>query len=283
MDGPNVYTYVKQNPWSAYDPEGLSIWSDSVGYCQGIGIGASNTAKDLGKLALSVEPHVNLYQFATGQKTGIQQNFENGIATAKAGYSLATSSQARSDALIEIGRHVDESLKDPVKFGQLAFTVVTTAVTLGESGVALASKVKAGTSLVTTSAKVTEAASVAEVAAAEGGGLANTAKNVGAYVKSDAPAVQRTLPKDKNGILQPDVDAPHTQLGRSTKSHGAEPQAREWMYDDKGRLVPTRDIDFTDHNMPSIHPNPHQHTLLPANPNNPVGGGFHRGDPEPLN
>ncbi len=108
------------------------------------------------------------------------------------------------------------------------------------------------------------------------------ANNAGAYVKSNAPAVQRTLPKDKNGILQPDVDVPHTQLGRSTKSHGAEPQAREWMYDGKGRLVPTRDIDFTDHNMPSIHPNPHQLTLTPANPSNPVGGGFHRGDPDPL-
>jgi RHS repeat-associated protein len=108
------------------------------------------------------------------------------------------------------------------------------------------------------------------------------AKGGGAYVKSNAPAVQRTLPKDKNGILQPDVDVPHTHLGRSTKSHGAGPQAREWMYDDKGRLVPTRDIDFTDHNMPSIHPNPHQHTLTPANPKNPVGGGFHRGDSEPL-
>lgn len=106
--------------------------------------------------------------------------------------------------------------------------------------------------------------------------------NFGAYVTANAPAVQRTLPKDKNGILQPDVDAPHTQLGRSTRSHGAEPQAREWMYDSQGRLVPTRDIDFTDHNMPSIHPNPHQHTLTPANPNNPVRGGFHRGMPKPL-
>jgi hypothetical protein len=106
--------------------------------------------------------------------------------------------------------------------------------------------------------------------------------NAGSYVRSDAPGVQRTLPKDKYGVLQPDVDVPHTQLGRSTKSHGAEPQAREWMYDDKGRLVPTRDLDFTDHNFPDIHPNPHQHKLTPVNPNNPVGGGLKRGNPEPF-
>jgi hypothetical protein len=95
--------------------------------------------------------------------------------------------------------------------------------------------------------------------------------NAGSYVRSDAPGVQRSLPKDKYGVLQPDVDVPHTQLGRSTKSHGAEPQAREWKYDDKGRLVPNRDLDFTDHNFPDIHSNPHQHKLAPVNPGRKQG------------
>jgi len=104
----------------------------------------------------------------------------------------------------------------------------------------------------------------------------------GEYVRSNSPAVQRTLPKNKHGVLEPDVNVPHTQLGRSTRSHGAQPQAREWMRDSKGRLVPKRDIDFTDHNFPDIHPMPHQHKLTPVNPNNPVGGGFNRGKPEPL-
>ena len=27
VDGPNVYTYVRQNPWTAFDPEGLFEWS----------------------------------------------------------------------------------------------------------------------------------------------------------------------------------------------------------------------------------------------------------------
>ena len=26
VDGPNVYTYVVQNPWSSFDPEGLHVW-----------------------------------------------------------------------------------------------------------------------------------------------------------------------------------------------------------------------------------------------------------------
>jgi len=106
--------------------------------------------------------------------------------------------------------------------------------------------------------------------------------NAGSYVRSDSVATQRTLPKDKYGVLEPDVAVPHTQLGRSTKSHGAEPQAREWMFDSNERLVPTRDIDFTDHGFPSIHPNPHQHTLTPINSTNPIGGGFGRGVALPL-
>jgi hypothetical protein len=27
VDGPNVYTYVRQNPWSKFDPEGLQSWT----------------------------------------------------------------------------------------------------------------------------------------------------------------------------------------------------------------------------------------------------------------
>lgn len=40
-------------------------------------------------------------------------------------------------------------------------------------------------------------------------------------------------------------------------------------YDDNGKLVPIRDIDFTDHGRPKEHSNPHhQHDYLP----NPTGG-----------
>jgi len=92
----------------------------------------------------------------------------------------------------------------------------------------------------------------------------------------------RTLPRTPKGDPIPDTDVPHTQLGRSPAKYGNEPQAREWMNDENGRLVPKRDIDFTDHNMPNQHPNPHQHTLEPNNPNTAPKGGMQRGVPEPL-
>jgi hypothetical protein len=92
----------------------------------------------------------------------------------------------------------------------------------------------------------------------------------------------RTLPRTKNGEPMPDENVPHTQLGRSPQKYGQEPQAREWMYDKSGKLVPKRDIDFTDHNFPNDHTDPHQHTLTPNNPQLAPKGGYERGDPEPL-
>lgn len=95
-------------------------------------------------------------------------------------------------------------------------------------------------------------------------------------------APDRTLPTDKLGVPTPDSPYPHTQLGRSKPKYGAEPQAREWDHGSNGNLQPKRDIDFTDHGTPNIHPNPHQHTLTPNNPALAPQGGFKRGSPEPL-
>ena len=168
VDGPNIYTYVNQNPWTKFDPEGLSAWSDLTGFWKGVGKEAGHMVTGVATMAWNINPAVNVGQLATGNKTGYQKNFESGMATAKAGYSLATSSQARSDAAAAIGNHLNAAWNDPEKAGGLALNVVLTGVTLGEGGAALLSKVKAGTSLVTTSARLTGAATKAEVAANTG-------------------------------------------------------------------------------------------------------------------
>ncbi len=93
---------------------------------------------------------------------------------------------------------------------------------------------------------------------------------------------ERSLPTDKLGVPVPDSPFPHTQLGRSKPKYGAEPQAREWQHGSNGQLQPTRDIDFSDHGTPSIHPNPHQHALSPNNPDLAPQGGFRRGPAKPL-
>jgi hypothetical protein len=53
VDGPNVYTYVNQNPWTTFDPEGLWGWNQSNG---GVTDAAWNwtrdTTKGMGSLAV---------------------------------------------------------------------------------------------------------------------------------------------------------------------------------------------------------------------------------------
>nr|WP_320010900.1 RHS repeat-associated core domain-containing protein [uncultured Desulfobulbus sp.] len=87
----------------------------------------------------------------------------------------------------------------------------------------------------------------------------------------------RILPTDKQGVPIPDSNFPHTQLGRSKPKYGSEPQAREWGYGSNGNLQPKRDIDFTDHGFPDVHPHvPHQHKLTPNNPKLAPKGGYRR-------
>lgn len=98
----------------------------------------------------------------------------------------------------------------------------------------------------------------------------NIAKNTDVY------APDRPLPLTDDGIPIPDTDAPHTQLGTkdSKRRGGKYPQARE--FDGNGKPIKT--IDFTDHEKPHNHPNPHEHSCDP----NSTGGTPKRGDPKPL-
>jgi RHS repeat-associated protein len=88
---------------------------------------------------------------------------------------------------------------------------------------------------------------------------------------TDVYAPDRFLPNSPHGVHLPDTDAPHTQLGKQEGRKEVYPQARK--FDEKGK--PVRDIDFTDHDRPKNHDNPHQHDHLP----NPTGGTLKR-DPK---
>lgn len=86
------------------------------------------------------------------------------------------------------------------------------------------------------------------------------------------------LRRNKAGVPIPDPEAlgvPHTQLGRKKGRKEVYKQARE--FDEKGNII--KDIDFTDHDRPKEHTNPHQHLYE----DNPTGGTKKRGKAEPLN
>jgi RHS repeat-associated protein len=188
VDGPNVYAYVRQNPWSAFDPEGLnmlndinSMGKDWFGFWGGVGTGAANLATGIAKTAWNAHPAVNLGQFATGNKTGYQKQFEGGMALANTGYNLATSSEARIQALNAAANHVDAATKDPGKAGQLAFNTVTTLATGAEAGMALYSK---ASNLVSATARGTQAVAEAEVV---------TAQDLFAFGNKTAPRAPRPV------------------------------------------------------------------------------------------
>ncbi len=62
--------------------------------------------------------------------------------------------------------------------------------------------------------------------------------------------------QDSEGRRIPDSPYPHTQLGQQySRKENPYNQAREFGYAGERR----RDVDFTDHNDPQRHPNPHQH------------------------
>ena len=88
-----------------------------------------------------------------------------------------------------------------------------------------------------------------------------------------------SLPRSSHGDPLPSADVPHSQLGRRVDAGHVYRQARTWEIDAQGRLVPTRDIDFTDHGAPDLHPNPHQHILTPNNPAAAPRDGYRRGMP----
>jgi hypothetical protein len=72
-------------------------------------------------------------------------------------------------------------------------------------------------------------------------------------------------------------------LGVRDDGGGEYRQARQWELNRaSGRLEPTRDIDFSDHGRPEYHPNPHQHLLMPNNPQKYPAGGFGRDDARQL-
>ncbi len=140
VDGPNVYAYVRQNPWTYYDPYGLNAWSDFKGYWKGVGNAAGGMAKGLGVKAWNAQPAVNLGQVLSGNKSGYQKEFESGIGAFKGYVSAAENLGATAqqnerniaESVLDVAaNHVDQAVQDPEKFGELSFHVVltTTAVT----------------------------------------------------------------------------------------------------------------------------------------------------------
>lgn len=103
VDGPNVYAYVKQNPWTAFDPEGLSAYSDLT----------DSAAKDLaedrpirGYAKAAVSSLWEAFSFGNASKMGeVEDSFNAGDITAgqAAWQATAGTATAVKDAALTYG------------------------------------------------------------------------------------------------------------------------------------------------------------------------------------
>lgn len=101
--GPNVYAYVKQNPWTAFDPEGLSAYSDLT----------DSAAKDLsedrpirGYAKAVVSSLWEAFSFGNASKMGdVQDSYEAGdISAGQAAWqATAGTATAVKDAALTYG------------------------------------------------------------------------------------------------------------------------------------------------------------------------------------
>jgi hypothetical protein len=102
-DGPNVYAYVKQNPWTAFDPEGLSSYSDLT----------DSAAKDLaedrpirGYAKAAVSSLWEAFSFGNASKMGeVEDSYAAGDITAgqAAWQATAGTATAVKDAALTYG------------------------------------------------------------------------------------------------------------------------------------------------------------------------------------
>ena len=111
VDGPNVYTYVRQNPWTSFDPEGLSLKGFFVGILDGMmkaaaDQSAANTDQMLleqSMVAMVIRPHA--VEGCEQLRTDMAQANENVKASYEAKI-LESTGVSKDDAHLPVGEVV---------------------------------------------------------------------------------------------------------------------------------------------------------------------------------
>ncbi len=118
VDGPNLYAYVKQNPWTAFDPEGLS---ETKGYYRddsdikrggGTKLEAGENGSTLVKDGKVLAHHYNHCNVATGPWGGSSSSWEPADKYQLPGTSQPTSSAQSDSSLSQLKASVNTDI-DP--------------------------------------------------------------------------------------------------------------------------------------------------------------------------
>ena len=194
VDGPNVYCYVRQNPWTMWDPEGLTGWAippqyaESAEYREGFRKGMAGGAKlGLALTAGAVATVVAAPAIATGAAA---VGVTGGTATAATVLGSGAAGGYASNAISNVlnGREINENWKTATATGALLYGaghVVGTSVQALKAGL---------NSVKSTAPSVggTAAQTTAEVTAATKGGVNIDTGTAIAFV-SEGSAVRHQL------------------------------------------------------------------------------------------
>jgi RHS repeat-associated protein len=107
VDGPNMYAYVVQNPWSKFDPEGLMSWGDAWDYTKAAASGLGEGAVDVAMAFRSAAeaPGAMLgYMSVNGVGNTIMEAHDQITTNLANGYELA-----KDTSLTQLGNDVVEA------------------------------------------------------------------------------------------------------------------------------------------------------------------------------
>jgi RHS repeat-associated protein len=239
VDGPNVYCYVRQNPWTMWDPEGLTGWAippqyaESAEYREGFRKGMAGGAKvGLALTAGAVATVVAAPAIATGAAA---VGVTGGTATAATVLGSGAAGGYASNAISNVlnGREINENWKTATATGALLYGaghVVGTSVQALKAGL---------NSVKSTAPSVggTAAQTTAEVTAATKGGVNIDTGTAIAFV-SEGSAVRHQL---KAFVAGKEMQMTQTALGEfqgSLRSAGPLEAARGQRFLNRVSIIP---------------------------------------------
>jgi hypothetical protein len=165
VDGPNVYTYVKQNPWTKFDPEGLK--PESVNEFT-----HPDTGRTVGLMQMPGEFQRG-YSKARGQAASLGADFTPILGGFKGAYEAAIGKDAITKEPLTTGQRVGAGIGTAVSWipgGKAGVKGLARLLTRGAKDVDKGAKTARG--ITKTSEKVVETVIQAEGPAAKGIGTA---------------------------------------------------------------------------------------------------------------
>jgi uncharacterized protein RhaS with RHS repeats len=252
-DGPNLYAYLKNNPFTHFDPYGLEgiSWSDSS-----MEFGNHFCSNFLGSAIDPVGACFNCDNSLTG--AAYYGNFAGravGVCCSLAFWEL-TAAKMTASAIGNCAKGVGGPLFQRV---------------MGQTTKRVGSQLVERRSAMLPAQKMVDSFSRVGNSAVEESLLQY---KINYIPKCPITGKPLTLPRNQHGANIPSSDTAHTQLGWHAGRKGDYPQTRQWGANKK----PIKTTDWTDHGRPCEHSNPHDHIFGP----NATGGTPKYGDAQPF-